>query len=378
MDAQVKGMISGYATAYESYKSLLDAEALAPLSALYEETVALAEKAADYMAFCQAATEKNIFGRWGEELTKAGEAFNKQRKETPRQPTVADVLRQYRLLADDAQNRPHQARTVAAYERFLTLGAQAANPLTMFANLEEVGCVLALSTAGIEDANQLQFDRTDPNETLHRQYYAECLEVGRTSKTNEEVIFRMDAAALAQQERLSRDEFTRIVLLLLFGRLLDFAKLKRQLRAGLPDLRAGLDKSPAPAVDFLAQCATGLLIVRDEIRLLHAYLTGTLGFDCRSLATDFRRQKMLLNQGQPLSTTDRVWESMDPANLAWFAETLYEEALSDLSPVEILHRSTRQPFQPVRLPEDEERDRIGARIAGRAQEFVKDFYWAKD
>jgi hypothetical protein len=378
MDAQVKGMISGYVTAYESYKGLLDAEALVSLKALHDETQALAEKAADYMAFVQAASQKNIFGRWTEEMTKAGEALQKQRKEKPREVTIDAVLGQYRALANDAKNRPHNERTVAAYERFLALGAQAANPLTMFANLEEAGYVLALSTAGIEDSNQLQYDRTDPNETLYRAYYAECLEVARTSKTNEDVIFRMDAAALAQQETLSRDQFIYFVLTMLFGGLLDFTKLKRNLRSGLPDIRMGLNSAPKSAVDFLAENATGLLVVRDEIRLLHRYLTETLGFDCRSLAIDYRRQKMVLNQGQPLSATSRVWESMDPANLAWFAETLYEEALSDLSPVEILRRPLKQPFQPIRMPEDETRDNIGARVASRAQELVRDFAWAND
>jgi len=358
MNEQVKAMVAGFKLPYETYKRMLSEEEMAGLTAVYNELLELAERYDDFMAFNDAATKADIFNRLTVEIGKAQALAEAKPAEERKPPSAEDFIAQYRALYEQAQAQPHAYRTREVYEELLPLAEGAETPLEVVARAEERNLFFKIGAMGVYDTYKLDYDKTDPNETLLRDFRAEVLNICEESETADELAYKVDARVYASGKETARDDFLMHLIAVLVGSFLALEQAKAAVRAG--------------RMEHIAS----VVLARWEAREAYRILSQEFGLDWDGIISVPRYKKRLVMQSAILPETSRVFRAMAPENLEWMREMLFEEILSDLSAAEVLLRKPRNCFHPLVLAEHDTRFGIDEKLKARAAEHIKDFYWA--
>lgn len=359
MNEQVKAMIAGFKLPYETYKGMLSEEEMAEFTKVYEEMLALAEEHDDFMAFNDAITKADIFNRLTVEMGKVQAIADAKPKEERKPPSAESFLNQYRALYEQAQAQPHAYKTVQVYEKLLAMGESAETPLEIVAKAEGENLFHKIGSLGVYDTYKVDYDKTDPNETVHRDFRADVLKICEESETTDELTYRVDLRSLQFNQETVRDDFMVQLISKLVGSILSLEMSKAHVRAGRK------------------QYISAVIVARKEGRNIYGILTDEFSLDWEKIVSTMRYKKRLIMQKAILPETSRVWASMPLENLDWMKETLYDEILSDLSTGEIILRRPKAVFHLLTLDEHEQKFGLAAKLEEGAREHIKDFYWAK-
>ena len=359
MNEQVKQMVAGFKLPYETYKGMLSTEEFAPLEAVYNEMMELAEKHDDFMAFNDAATQANIFTRISEEIAKAQAIADAKPKEERKPPSAESFLAQYKALYEQALAAPHTYRTREVYEKLLPMGEGAQTPLEVVAKAEQENLFHKIGAMGVYDTYKLDYDKLDPNEALLRNYRADVLRICEESQTTDELTYRVDKRVFEHNRENNHDNFIIHLISNLVGCFIDMEQTKSWIRAG--------------KLDYLA----GFVALREEAKRAYQILVSEYGLDWDKIMSIPRYKKRFIMQAVILPETTRVFHSMAPENLEWMREMLFDEVLSDLSTADVILRKPQNVFHPLTLEVHSVKYGIGDKLKARAEEHIKDFYWAQ-
>ncbi|MBN2379891.1 hypothetical protein JXM67_08840 [candidate division WOR-3 bacterium] len=359
MNDQVAQMVSGFKLPYETYKGMLTPEEFAPLEAVYSEMMEIAEKHDDFMAFNDAAMKANIFVRISEEIEKARQIYETKPKEERKTPSAQSFIAQYKALYDQALAAPHTYKTREVYEKLLPMGEGAETPLEVVAAAEQENLFHKIGAMGVYDTYKLDYDKTDPNEELLRNYRTDVMRICEESLTNDEMTYRIDMRVFEHNRENNRDNFIIHLIANLVGCFLDIELTKSWIRIG--------------KLEYLA----GLIAVREEAKSTYKVLVDEYGLDWDKAMTIPRYKKRFVMQAAILPETTRVFHAMAPENLEWMKEMLFEEILSDMSAAEMALRKPKNVFHPLTLDEHSVKYGIGDKLKVHAQEVLKDYYWFK-
>lgn len=359
MNEQVKQMVSGFKLPYETYKGMLTPEEFAPLEAVYNEMMEIAEKHDDFMAFNDAATEANIFTRISEEIEKAKQIVDSKPKEERKAPSAESFLAQYKALYEQALAAPHTYKTREVYEKLLPMGEGAQTPLEVVAKAEQENLFHKIGAMGVYDTYKLDYDKTDPNEALLRDYRADVMKICEESQTTDELTYKVDKRVFEHNRENNRDNFIIHLISNLVGCFIDMEQAKLWIRAG--------------KLDYLA----GFVALREEAKKAYEILVNEYGLDWDKCMSIPRYKKRFVMQAVILPETTRVFHAMAPENLEWMREMLFDEVLSDLSTADIILRKPKNVFHPLTLEEHSVKYGIGDKLKARANEILADYYWFK-
>jgi hypothetical protein len=359
MNEQVHQMVAGFKLAFETYKGMLSGEEFSPLESVYNEMMMIAESASDFTAFNDAAAKADIFTRLSAELGKAQALLDSKPKSERKTLSAEGFVAQYRTLYEQAQATPHTYRTREVYEKLLPLGEGAETPLEVVRKAEEENLFLKIGAMGIYDTYKLDCDKLDPNETPLRDFREDIMEITQDSNTADELTYKVDKRVYESQKEIAHDNFITQMIANLVGSFLNLELSKAAVRTG--------------RFDYIAAVA----IYREEAREAYRILREEFGLDWDKFVSTERYRKRFLMQSAILPETPRVFHAMAPENLEWMRETLLEEILSPLSLAEIILRRPANVFHPLALEEHSQKHGIDAKLKSRAQEHLKDFYWAK-
>lgn len=359
MNEQVKQMVAGFKLPYETYKGMLSTDEFASLEAAYQELMELAEKHEDFMAFNDAAARADIFNRLSQEIAKAQKIFDSKPKEERKPPSTESFISQYRALYEQALASPHTYRTREVYEELLALGKGVETPLEVVAKAEEDNLFHKIGAMGVYDTYKLDYDKTDPNETLLRNFRADVLKVCEESLTSDELTYKVDRRVYESNRELGHDNFIIQMIANLVGKFIDMELAKAAVRAGRME-----------HVVSVAMCC-------DEAREAYRVLSQEFGLDWEKIVSIPHYKKRFLMQATILPETTRVFHAMAPLNLEWMREMLFEEILSDLSIADIILRKPEPPFHPLALDEHDVKYGIRDKLGTRARDVLKDYYWMK-
>ncbi|NLI97535.1 hypothetical protein GX441_02610 [bacterium] len=359
MNEQVRQMVAGFALAYETYKGMLSAEEFRPLESVYKEMMTIAEAASDFMAFNDAATKADIFTRLSAELGKAQALIDSKPKSERRTLSADGFIAQYRILYEQAQSTPHAYRTREVYEKLLALGEGAQTPLDVVAKAERDNLFHKIGAMGVFDTYKLDYDKTDPNETILRDFRKDVIRIAEESNTADELTYKVDKRMYESQKEIAHDNFI------------------TQMIANLVDSFLNLELSKAAVRIGKNEYIVAVAIYREEAREAYRILKDEFGLDWDKFISTERYRKRFLMQSAVLAETVRVFQAMAPENLEWMRETLFEEILSPLSLADIILRKPAKVFHPLAMEEHSRKHGIDAKLKSRAQELLKDFYWAK-
>lgn len=357
MNEQVKQMVAGFKLPYETYKGMLSTEEFAPLEAVYQELMELAEKHDDFMVFNDAAARVDIFNRLSQEIAKAQKIFDSKPKEERKPPSAQSWLAQYKAMYEQALATPHTHRTREVYEKLFALGEGLETPLEVVAKAENENLFHKIGAMGVYDTYKLDYDKTDPNETLLRNFRADVLKICEESLTPDELAYKVDRRVYESNRELGHDNFIIQMIANLIGKFIDMELSKTAVRTG--------------RMEHVASVA----ICRDEAREAYRILSEEFGLDWDKITSIPRYKKRFTMQSAILPETTKVFEAMHPENLEWMREMLFEEILSDLSLAEIILRKPENPFHPLILDEHDVKYGIRDKLTKRAQEVLKDYYW---
>jgi len=359
MNDQVRQMVSGFKLPYETYKGMLSAQEFAPLEAVYNELMAIAEKHEDFIAFNDAAMKAEIFTRISTEIGKAQAILDSKPKGERKPPSAQSWLAQYKVLYEQTLSSPHTYKTREVYEKLLPLGEGAETPLEIVARAEQENLFHKIGSMGVYDTYKLDYDKTDPNETVLRKFRVDVLKICEESQTADELTYKIDKRVFEFNRDINHDNFIVHLIANLMGSFLELEISKSWVRIG--------------KLEYLY--AVG--ICRDEARNAYRILTEEYGLDWEKIMSIPRYQKRLVMQSGVLPETSRVFQAMGPLNLEWMREMLFEEVLPDKPLSEIVLRKATNVFHPLPLAEHSAKFGIDEKLRTGAREHIKDFYWAK-
>jgi len=359
MNDQVAQMVSGFKLPYETYKGMLTPDEFAPLEAVYSEMMEIAEKHEDFMAFNDEAMKANIFTRISEEIEKARQIADSKPPEERKPPSADSFIAQYKALYDQALAAPHTYKTREVYEKLLPMGEGARNPLEVVTSAEQENLFHKIGAMGVFDTYKLDYDKTDPNEELLRDYRADVMKICEESLTNDEMTYKVDKRVFEHNRENNRDAFIIHLIANLVGCFLDIEMAKAWIRVG--------------KLEYLA----GLIATREEAKNTYKMLVDEYGLDWDKAMSIPRYKKRFVMQAVILTETTRVFHAMAPENLEWMKEMLFEEILTDMSGDEMVLRKPKNVFHPLTLEEHSVKFGIGDKLKARAQEVLADYYWFK-
>jgi hypothetical protein len=278
MNEQVKQMVTGFKLPYETYKGMLSAEEFAPVKKIYDEMMEMAEKYDDFMEFNEAAMKADIFNRLSQEIAKAQAVADSKPAEEQKQPTAESFINQYRALYEQAQAQPHSYRTRQVYEKLLALGQGAQTPLEVVAKAEQDNLFHKIGSMGVYDTYKLDYDKTDPNETVLTDFRADVLEICENSQTADELTFKVDSRVFASNKEISRDNF--II----------------QMIANLVEVLINMELSKTAVRANRLQYIGAVIVYRQEARNAYRILTDEFGLDWDKITSTPRYKKRLIMQ----------------------------------------------------------------------------------
>jgi len=359
MNEQVAQMVSGFKLPYETYKGMLTPEEFAPLEAVYSEMMEIAEEHDDFMAFNDAAMKVDIFTRISAEIEKARQIHEAKPKEERKAPSAESFIAQYKALYEQAQAAPHTYKTREVYEKLLPMGQGAETPLEIVAKAEQESLFHKIGAMGVYDTYKLDFDKTDPNEKLLRNYRADVMKICEESQTNDELTYGVDKRVFEHNRENNRDNFIIHLISNLVGCFIDLELCKAWIRVG--------------KLDYLAS----FVALREEAKNAYEILVNEYGLDWDKCMSIPRYKKRFVMQAAILPETTRVFHAMAIENLEWMKETLFDEVLSGLTAAEIILRKPVNVFHLLTLQEHSLKFGIDDKLKARARQVLKDYYWFK-
>lgn len=359
MEKQIEKIVNDYAAEYENAKERLPgAEIVGRFARHIDELRAIAAKALDFQHFSDLAQKSDIFIRLGEIAQEAArmiadaQAAPAERK----RPVKDELLRQYRAGYDAVKDQPHMIRTRLAYERFFEMAETATDIIDLQTRAEEMRLSFEITRAPLIDTHQLLFERHDPNLLLLRDRNRAMIDAAETARSADELAGRIERVMQTAKKAIAREEVISYAVVLLADRLLSYDIAKANARA-VPE-------------EFLGS----FIIARKEARMAYEALVGEFGLDWDALVAAPRHVRRLLIFADITADTTLVAASMDPQNLAWMREMLFEEILSDKNPAALLLRRSDRVFNPSIAAE--EADAARAKTAAAGWERIRHYPWA--
>ena len=363
MNDQLKMIVSSFTTGYESFKNMLGEETLTGLTAIYQEILRLAEENSDLAKFSQAAATSGVFNRFSQESQKLSTLWQTRQKDpaTKKEPTLADLRRQIGALAKDAAAQPFLFTYQATLNEYVALANSVTDLKALNTLAEKAQLNLRMATAPVYDSHKLLYDKTDPNETIQRQYFQEICALAQNASSAAALTAGMNQRAAEFADETARESFLQFAVVLLVNRLLSYNLLVGNIRRGL--------------FQRVPDSISALLILRQEIKSLHLSLKDDFGLTWEKLP--WRHRKIFLAQEMIFTFTDRAFKLMHPDNLKWLDETLREEIRSELSLPEILLRKPTYVFNPTLTLDEVSQRGLDDKATALAKEKWGGCYWFK-
>ena len=367
MDPIIKQTIDGFLIGFE-HVNVTDPALQAEIDAYREELLALGEKSQDVSAFMTELQSSGLMEKNGTLMTKASTASMAaaessaqvagEKVQSGGLPTVREFLDQYRPSYEAAKSHGFQFTAVKAYEELFAVADRADDLLDMHIVLEEEGLLMKISSTALYDIAKISYDKLDPNEIFLRDQERLNMEIARTYDSHEDLYYRKDREVVYEAYKsVCRDLCVRGAVAALANSLLEYNQAKYLARTEL-DRYIG---------SFTA--------TRLSARRCYEGLGEIFGLAWEDIVQVPRYKKMMLlivNVGDYNNEGFRLNQCMDPQNLDWMKETLFEEVLSEKSIAELLLHKSNLLFHPTSIDEGSE---IAAKAVAVGREKIKDLYW---
>ncbi|TAL36672.1 MAG: hypothetical protein EPN93_07550 [Spirochaetes bacterium] len=266
------------------------------------------------------------------------------------------LLSGYAAGYEAVRDQPHMRRTRAVYEELFAL-AEKSDGLSVFQrDAERLRMAARITAEPVYDTYSLQREKHDPNETPLRDREESVMRAASSSRSPDELAYLVELEMARAKKEIARDSFFQYLVVSLANRLFSYNIGKANARV-----------SPR---DYLGP----FIMVREEIAKSYRYMEHAFGLGWDAITGTPRYLKWLLNF-QPLSAdTTRVYSALDPGNLEWMREALFEEILSDKSAAGILMRVSDHVFNPS--PDETEAKAARAKTVAAAWDHIKKYPWA--
>lgn len=273
-------------------------------------------------------------------------------------PQIEQFIAPQRAAYEMIKNEAFMKRTREAYEKYFAI-AEKARSLPELKQLAEKGNLpLRLNSSPVYDSYSLLFETHDPNLQPLCAREESLMSAAEEARSADELRYLVELAVRRSKRELAVEEFHAFLTVMLAGKILSYDIGKANARL-----------SPE---QFLA----GFIMMREEIITTYTIMVELFGLDWETIIDTPRRMRELLLFENLSSQTSRIACALDPQNIEWMREMLFEEILTEKSTAQLLLRRSRLVFHPS-VPA-ESSDEALRKIARAGWEKIKHFEWADE
>lgn len=273
-------------------------------------------------------------------------------------PQIERFIAPQRAAYERIKNEACMDRSREAYGEYLALAEKAKSLPELKFLAERRGLPLRLSSSPVYDGYRILHETHDPNLETLRAREESVMSAAEGAGSADELRYLIEMAIRRSKREIAVEEFHAFLTVMLAGKILSYDIGKANARL-----------SPE-------QHLAGFIMMREEIATTYTIMVEMFGLDWETIASTPRRLRELLLFENLSSQTSRIACCLDPQNVEWMREMLFEEILSEKSTAQILLRRSRLVFHPS-VPAESSLESL-QKAARAGWEAISHFEWADE